>query len=200
MRSLLNLFAESRQKAEIQDIMEMMEMVVGWLQSNRTKIDDFLKRYAMSQELKVVQTVVELMLEKQTSGGNTQEAKDKKKGKCNNNNGNNNNGKKINDNAYKIKLLEHYNMSATFDVFDLSPYSRESDNEENSRMSFSQAGEDNAVAMSTWLNISNFNKVDSTCPINIGSFLCNDHVLSLDNNNKSFCFDQENFSSLRISD
>ncbi|GJX16086.1 pentatricopeptide repeat-containing protein [Tanacetum coccineum] len=95
--------------------MERMEMVVGWLQSNRPEIDDLLRRYAMSRELKAVQMVelesttttqvegtgdknnqdeetgdasqVELMLEKQTTGGNTQEAKDKKKGKGNNNKG-----------------------------------------------------------------------------------------------------------------
>nr|GEU98755.1 hypothetical protein [Tanacetum cinerariifolium] len=51
--------------------------------------------------------------------------------------------KKINDNAYKIELLGHYNVSAAFNVSDLSPYSRESEDEENSRTSFSQAGEEN---------------------------------------------------------
>ncbi|GKB68831.1 coatomer subunit alpha-1 [Tanacetum coccineum] len=44
----------------------------------------------------------------------------------------------------KIELMRHYNVSATFDVSDLSPYSGESEDEENSRTSFSQAGEDDA--------------------------------------------------------
>nr|GEV23619.1 UvrD-like helicase, ATP-binding domain, P-loop containing nucleoside triphosphate hydrolase [Tanacetum cinerariifolium] len=154
MRSLSNLFAASRQKAEIPDIMERMEMAVGWLQSNRPKINDFLKRYAMSQELKAVQTVVlesitttqvEVTGEKKNQD---EEAKDKKKGK-----GNNNKGKKINDNAYKIELLGHYNVFATFDVFDLSPYSEESDDEENSRTIFSQAGEDNAGTLGRNVNL-----------------------------------------------
>nr|GEW26696.1 SNF2 domain-containing protein CLASSY 4-like [Tanacetum cinerariifolium] len=57
------------------------------------------------------------------------------------------NEKKINKNAYKIELLGHYNVSATFDVSDLSPYFRESEDEENSRTSFSQAGEDDAGAL-----------------------------------------------------
>nr|GEY16547.1 protein STICHEL-like 3 [Tanacetum cinerariifolium] len=138
MCSLSNLFVASRQKAKIPDIMERMEMVVGWLQSNRPKIDDFLKRYAMSQELK--------------------EPKDKKKckgnnNKGNNNKGNNNKGKKINDNAYKIESLGHYNMSATFDVFDLSPYFGESDDEENSRTSFYQVGEDDAGTLDRNVNL-----------------------------------------------
>nr|GEW89670.1 protein chromatin remodeling 35-like [Tanacetum cinerariifolium] len=51
--------------------------------------------------------------------------------------------KKINDNAYKIELLGHYNVSAAFDVSDLSPYSREIEDDENSRTIFSQAGEEN---------------------------------------------------------
>ncbi|GJT94218.1 coatomer subunit alpha-1 [Tanacetum coccineum] len=47
----------------------------------------------------------------------------------------------------KIELMRHYNVSATFDVSDLSPYSGESEDEENSRTSFSQAGEDDAGAL-----------------------------------------------------
>nr|GEY99426.1 putative multidrug resistance protein [Tanacetum cinerariifolium] len=154
MRSLSNLFAASRQKAEIPDIMERMKMAVGWLQSNRPKIDDFLKRYTMSQELKAVQTVVlESITTTQVEGtgdkkNQDEEAKDKKKGK-----GNNNKGKKINDNAYKIELLGHYNVFTTFDVFDLSPYSEESDDEENSRMVFSQAGEDDAGTLGRNVNL-----------------------------------------------
>ncbi|PWA55756.1 uvrD-like Helicase, ATP-binding domain, P-loop containing nucleoside triphosphate hydrolase [Artemisia annua] len=125
LRSLSNLFAASRQEAEIPDIMKRMEVAIDWLQSNRPKIDDFLKRYAMSQESKAVQMVVpessittqveetgdkknqdeetgdalqvEPMLEKQTSGGNTQDAKNKKgkddNTKGDNNKGNNNKGK-----------------------------------------------------------------------------------------------------------
>lgn len=112
----------SRQEAEIPDIMKKMEVAIDWLQSNRPNIDDFLKRYAMSQESKAGQMIVpesstttqvgdkkkqdeetgdtlqvEPMLEKQTSGGNTQEAKNKKgkddNTKGDNNKGNNNKGK-----------------------------------------------------------------------------------------------------------
>ncbi|GJW56897.1 hypothetical protein Tco_0103628 [Tanacetum coccineum] len=61
--------------------------------------------------------------------------------------------KKINDNAYKIGLLGHYNVSATFVVSDFSSYSGESEDEENSRMSFSQAGEDDAGAMDRNVNL-----------------------------------------------
>ncbi|GJV22901.1 RNA-directed DNA polymerase [Tanacetum coccineum] len=49
--------------------------------------------------------------------------------------------KNFNDNAYKIELPIHYNVSATFNVSDLSPYSGESEGEEDSWMSLSQAGE-----------------------------------------------------------
>nr|GEY65964.1 putative multidrug resistance protein [Tanacetum cinerariifolium] len=145
--------------AKIPDIMERMEMAVGWWQSNMKKIDDFLKRYAMSHELKVVQTaVIESTTTTQVEGtgdkkNQDEEAKDKKKGKGNNIKGNKNKGKKINDNAYKIELLGHYNMSATFDVFDLSPYFGESDDEENSRMSFSQAGEEDAGTLDRNVNL-----------------------------------------------
>nr|GEU54998.1 protein STICHEL-like 3 [Tanacetum cinerariifolium] len=148
-----------RQKAKIPDIMKRMEMSVGWVQSNRPKIDDFLKRYAMSQELKAVQTVVlESTTTNQVEGtcdkkNQDEEAKDKKKGKGNNIKGNNNKGKKIIDNAYKIELLGHYNVSATFDVFDLSPYFGESDDEKNSRTSFSQAREDDAGTLDRNVNL-----------------------------------------------
>ncbi|GKE73146.1 RNA-directed DNA polymerase [Tanacetum coccineum] len=37
--------------------------------------------------------------------------------------------KKINDNAYKIEIPGHYNVSSTFSVADLSPYKGDSDNE-----------------------------------------------------------------------
>nr|GEV46780.1 protein STICHEL-like 3 [Tanacetum cinerariifolium] len=117
MRSLLNLFVASRQKAEIPDIMERMEMAIGWLQSNRPKIDDFLKRYAMSQELKAVQMVVlESTTTTQVEGtgdkkNQDEEAKDKKKDKGNNSKGNNNKGKKINDDTYtldrNVNLVEY---------------------------------------------------------------------------------------------
>ncbi|GJV59156.1 RNA-directed DNA polymerase [Tanacetum coccineum] len=41
--------------------------------------------------------------------------------------------KKINDNAYKIELPGHYNVFATFNVADLSPYKGDSDDELDSR-------------------------------------------------------------------
>ncbi|GKE50472.1 RNA-directed DNA polymerase [Tanacetum coccineum] len=53
--------------------------------------------------------------------------------------------KKINDNAYKIELLGHYNVSATFNLSDLSPYFGESEDEEDSWMSLSQAGDNDAL-------------------------------------------------------
>ncbi|GJZ58121.1 reverse transcriptase domain-containing protein, partial [Tanacetum coccineum] len=55
--------------------------------------------------------------------------------------------KKINDNAYKIELSGHYNISATFNVADLSPYKGDSDDEPDSRSSLFQEGEDDADAV-----------------------------------------------------
>ncbi|GKB42146.1 RNA-directed DNA polymerase [Tanacetum coccineum] len=48
--------------------------------------------------------------------------------------------KKINDNAYKIELPGHYNVSATFNVADLSPYKGDSDDEPDSWSSLFQEG------------------------------------------------------------
>ncbi|GJY38338.1 RNA-directed DNA polymerase [Tanacetum coccineum] len=55
--------------------------------------------------------------------------------------------KKINDNSYKIELSGHYNVSATFNVADLSPYKGDSDDEPDSRSSLFQEGEDDADAV-----------------------------------------------------
>ncbi|GKD18584.1 hypothetical protein Tco_1207742 [Tanacetum coccineum] len=52
--------------------------------------------------------------------------------------------KKINDIAYKIKLLGHYNVFATFNVAGLSPYKGDSDDEPDSGSSLFQEGEDDA--------------------------------------------------------
>ncbi|GKC73762.1 RNA-directed DNA polymerase, partial [Tanacetum coccineum] len=52
--------------------------------------------------------------------------------------------KKINDNAYKIELPGHYNVSATFNVADLFPYKGDSDDEPDSGSSLFQEGEDDA--------------------------------------------------------
>ncbi|GKB21184.1 hypothetical protein Tco_0855107 [Tanacetum coccineum] len=52
--------------------------------------------------------------------------------------------KKINDNAYKIELPSHYNVSATFNVADLSPYKRDSDDEPDLGSGLFQEGEDDA--------------------------------------------------------
>ncbi|GKF35111.1 hypothetical protein Tco_0108311, partial [Tanacetum coccineum] len=58
--------------------------------------------------------------------------------------------KRINDNAYKIDLLGTYNVSATFNVADLSPYVTDSEDDEDeeihdveqdSRANLFQAGE-----------------------------------------------------------
>ncbi|GJY40973.1 RNA-directed DNA polymerase [Tanacetum coccineum] len=54
--------------------------------------------------------------------------------------------KKINDNAYKIELPGHYNVSATFNVADLSPYKGDSDDEPDSGSNLFQEGEDDADA------------------------------------------------------
>ncbi|GJY07054.1 RNA-directed DNA polymerase [Tanacetum coccineum] len=63
--------------------------------------------------------------------------------------------KKINDNAYKIKLPGHYNVSATFNVADLSPYKGDSDDEPDSWSSLFQEGEDDADAANERVNITN---------------------------------------------
>ncbi|GJT66612.1 RNA-directed DNA polymerase [Tanacetum coccineum] len=52
--------------------------------------------------------------------------------------------KKINDNAYKIELPGHYNVSATFNVADLSPYKGDSYDKPYSGSSLFQEGEDDA--------------------------------------------------------
>ncbi|XP_071713543.1 uncharacterized protein [Rutidosis leptorrhynchoides] len=54
--------------------------------------------------------------------------------------------KKINDNAYKIELPGHYNVSATFNVSDLSPYFDPDDGAFDSRSSLSEEGGDDADA------------------------------------------------------
>nr|GEZ10915.1 reverse transcriptase domain-containing protein [Tanacetum cinerariifolium] len=53
----------------------------------------------------------------------------------------------INDNAYKIELPSHYNVSATFNVAYLSPYIEDSDDEPDSWSSLFQEGEDDADAV-----------------------------------------------------
>nr|GEV20447.1 hypothetical protein [Tanacetum cinerariifolium] len=55
--------------------------------------------------------------------------------------------KKINDNAFKIELPGHYNVSATFNVADLSPYKGDSDDEPDSWSSLFQDREDDADAV-----------------------------------------------------
>nr|GEU93883.1 reverse transcriptase domain-containing protein [Tanacetum cinerariifolium] len=47
---------------------------------------------------------------------------------------------KINDNAYKIELLGHYNVSATFNVVDLSTYKGDSDDEPDTGRVFFKEG------------------------------------------------------------
>ncbi|GKE58887.1 RNA-directed DNA polymerase [Tanacetum coccineum] len=63
--------------------------------------------------------------------------------------------KKINDNAYKIELPGHYNVSATFNVADLSSYKGDSDDEPDSGSSFFQEGEDDADAVNKRVNVIN---------------------------------------------
>nr|GFB41619.1 reverse transcriptase domain-containing protein [Tanacetum cinerariifolium] len=54
--------------------------------------------------------------------------------------------KQINDNAYKIELSGHYNVSATFNVADFSPYEGDSDDGLQSGVPLFQDGEDDAGA------------------------------------------------------
>ncbi|GKA44029.1 reverse transcriptase domain-containing protein, partial [Tanacetum coccineum] len=61
--------------------------------------------------------------------------------------------KKINDNAYKIELPGHYNVSATFNVADLSPYKGDSDDEPDSGLSLFQEGEDDADMVNELVNV-----------------------------------------------
>ncbi|GKA30183.1 RNA-directed DNA polymerase [Tanacetum coccineum] len=63
--------------------------------------------------------------------------------------------KKINDNAYKIELPGHYNVSATFNVADLSPYKGDSDDEPDSGSSLFQEGEDDADTVNERVNVTN---------------------------------------------
>ncbi|GKC31597.1 RNA-directed DNA polymerase [Tanacetum coccineum] len=63
--------------------------------------------------------------------------------------------KKINDNTYKIELPGHYNVSATFNVADLSPYKGDSDDEPDSGSSLFQEGEDDADAVNKRVNMKN---------------------------------------------
>nr|GEV54112.1 hypothetical protein [Tanacetum cinerariifolium] len=55
--------------------------------------------------------------------------------------------KKINDNAYKIELPGHYNVSATFNVADLLLYKGDSDDEPDLGSSLFQEGENDANAV-----------------------------------------------------
>nr|GEY65672.1 hypothetical protein [Tanacetum cinerariifolium] len=61
--------------------------------------------------------------------------------------------KKINDNGYKIETPGHYNVSATFNVADLFPYTGDSDDEPDSWSSLFQEGEDDAFAVNDRVNI-----------------------------------------------
>nr|GEW98382.1 transposon Ty3-I Gag-Pol polyprotein [Tanacetum cinerariifolium] len=63
--------------------------------------------------------------------------------------------KKINDNAYKIKLPSNYNVFATFNVADLSTYKGGSDDERDSRSSLFQEGEDDVDAVNKRVNVTN---------------------------------------------
>ncbi|GKB86800.1 RNA-directed DNA polymerase, partial [Tanacetum coccineum] len=63
--------------------------------------------------------------------------------------------KKINDNAYKIELTGYYNVSATFNVANLSPYKGDSDDEPDSGSSPFQEGEDDADTVNERVNVTN---------------------------------------------
>ncbi|GKA83930.1 RNA-directed DNA polymerase [Tanacetum coccineum] len=61
--------------------------------------------------------------------------------------------KKVNDNAYKLELPSHYNVSASFNVADLSPYKGEGDDYPDSRSSLSEEREDDAVNDTNLINL-----------------------------------------------
>nr|GEU69428.1 reverse transcriptase domain-containing protein [Tanacetum cinerariifolium] len=63
--------------------------------------------------------------------------------------------KKINDNAYKIKLPSHYKVFDTFNVPDLSPYKGDSDDEPDLWSSLFQEREDDADAVNEGVNVTN---------------------------------------------
>ncbi|GJZ58928.1 RNA-directed DNA polymerase, partial [Tanacetum coccineum] len=62
---------------------------------------------------------------------------------------------KKNDNAYKIELPGHYNVSATFNVADLTPYKGNSDDELDSGSSLLQEREDDADGVNERVNVTN---------------------------------------------
>nr|GEZ07879.1 putative Gag-Pol polyprotein [Tanacetum cinerariifolium] len=61
--------------------------------------------------------------------------------------------KKINDNPYKLEVPDHYNVSATFNVADLSPYVGTRDDEIDSMASSFQDGEDDAGTLDHSVNM-----------------------------------------------
>nr|GEU88922.1 transposon Ty3-I Gag-Pol polyprotein [Tanacetum cinerariifolium] len=63
--------------------------------------------------------------------------------------------KKINDNAYKIELPGHYNVSATFNVVDLLPYKGDSDDDPDSGSILFQEGGDDADTVNERVNMTN---------------------------------------------
>ncbi|KAJ0550589.1 putative nucleotidyltransferase, Ribonuclease H [Helianthus annuus] len=65
--------------------------------------------------------------------------------------------KRINDNAYKIDLPGHYNVSATFNVADLTPYEGDSDTSDESRTSPFQEGENDPDPVHDSLHVTGFN-------------------------------------------
>nr|GEX61941.1 RNA-directed DNA polymerase [Tanacetum cinerariifolium] len=60
-----------------------------------------------------------------------------------------------NDNAYKIELPGHYNVSVTFNVADLSPYKGDSDDKLDSGSSLFQEGDDDANAVNERVSVTN---------------------------------------------
>ncbi|GKA45186.1 hypothetical protein Tco_0737982 [Tanacetum coccineum] len=64
--------------------------------------------------------------------------------------------RRINGNAYKIELPGHYNVSATFNVTDLSPYEATSDDDMDSGISPFEAKEDDAEPDTHISNLSGY--------------------------------------------
>nr|GEX10508.1 reverse transcriptase domain-containing protein [Tanacetum cinerariifolium] len=61
--------------------------------------------------------------------------------------------KKINDNACKFELPIHYNVSATFNVADLSPYKGDSDDQLDSGSRLFQVGDNDVYAVNERINV-----------------------------------------------
>lgn len=87
--------------------------------------------------------------------------------------------KRINDNAYKIELPGHYNVSATFNVADLSPYVGDQDDDMDSGASVFRGREDDVGASDKWSPLGWISRF-------LSMFICFPFILNYVFNNR-FC-------------